>query len=157
MDRDELRKAFAEKGEESVRQHAKLWTGDVQRFADEWLNERHKEAEIRLQASEAKNESAQALAAVAASRAATAAERQADAAEKANTRATIALIIASASIIANVIMACWMANRPPSPFASVSRSVSAASSPAASNVHPPQRGLARLIHGWGDIGLAGVA
>jgi hypothetical protein len=148
MTDDDYRELFENMGELRVRDYAReLGAGPHRTAAYRWLT-------IKDQETSERNASAQALQAAAASRAADAAsrsadaatraadatERQARAAESANIRATIALVIATASIIANVILAVLNSGQS-SHFASVSRpalrAVAAASSRGAGEVRRP--------------------
>jgi hypothetical protein len=79
------------------------WAHSFHPITIKWLAEKNQEPARLNDASQAEQAALARAANTAASRAALAAERQATAAEKANTRATIALIIASASMIATII------------------------------------------------------
>lgn len=85
---------FEREGEEKVRDNlaAGVYLQDTAKLAEEWLrrHDQSRQAELASRAADAALR-----AAAAASRAAIAAERQAVAAERANTRTTVALIIAA--------------------------------------------------------------
>lgn len=118
----EARANYERQGVEYIRRFldTNAWPQADIYWANKWVVEKDQE-------SAARKESAQALQAAAASRAADAAERQAAAAERANTKANIAMAIAIASIIANIVMGFWVMSRPVSVSPSTVHAASAAS------------------------------